>query len=103
MLWDLLFGAGRHRDALLQITAVRFAVQERFGEGSPEDHMVAVRLGMSLAGAPSWGWGWERSCAAQQAGWLAALQAPWPWHDDMLPLLRCAAAAAGTPACCFRC
>lgn len=49
MLWDALFTAGRHRDALVVAAQVFAAVQDRFGGDSAELQLVAVRLGISSA------------------------------------------------------
>lgn len=53
-LWDMLYAAGRHSEALRQAAAAHSAVQTRFGAGSAEVQMLAVRLGMSIAGVRCW-------------------------------------------------
>lgn len=54
MLWDLLFAAGRHSEALRRIALVHEAVTTAFGAGSIEQRMMDVRLGVSIAGAHGW-------------------------------------------------
>ncbi|KAL4433094.1 hypothetical protein ABPG77_006521 [Micractinium sp. CCAP 211/92] len=49
MLWDALYAAERHREALVVAAQVFSAVQERFGNDSAELQLVAVRLGISSA------------------------------------------------------
>lgn len=51
VLWDFLYAAGRHSEAFRHAAAVREAVVAQLGQDSAEAHMVAVRLGMSIAGA----------------------------------------------------
>lgn len=49
MLWDALYAAERHRDALVVAAQVFSAVQDRFGKESAEVQLVSVRLGISSA------------------------------------------------------
>jgi len=50
VLWDALYALGRHSEALTQAAKVYEAVYTRFGKDSAEVQLVAVRLGMSVAG-----------------------------------------------------
>lgn len=57
LLWDLLHTGARHDEALQQARRVHEAVAAQFGAASAEIQLVAVRLGISTAGA----------CAARHA------------------------------------